>query len=216
MKDIHSNSIWLGIEMKTKMMSIKKKLSTVKALSIITVVVVLALSLISNISISASAQDTSTTKVSIISGAFRLTDTAYQPNPINIKVGDSVMWINDDSSTHTVTLRDQPATDDDDDDDRSDDNSDLGIVEKIRDELVSNIIINIRNTLTNLGAISEERETADISSSQQPSAAAASSIEFDSGIMQAGQTFKHTFYEAGTFEYYCTVHPAMVGKVVVS
>lgn len=170
--------------MKTKMMSIKKKLSTVKALSIITVVVVLALSLISNISISASAQDTSTTKVSIISGAFRLTDAAYQPNPINIKVGDSVMWINDDSSTHTVTLRDQPATDDDDDD-RSDDNSDLGIVEKIRDELVSNIIINIRNTLTNLGAISEERETADISSSQQPSAAAAASIEFDSGIMQA-------------------------------
>ncbi|HEX6282988.1 MAG TPA: hypothetical protein VFZ67_12235 [Nitrososphaera sp.] len=168
--------------MKTKMMSIKKKLSTVKALSIITVVVVLALSLISNISISASAQDTSTTKVSIISGAFRLTDAAYQPNPINIKVGDSVMWINDDSSTHTVTLRDQPATDDDDD--RSDDNSDLGIVEKIRDELVSNIIINIRNTLTNLGAISEERETADISSLQQPSAAAAS-IEFDSGIMQA-------------------------------
>jgi len=197
--------------MKTKMMSIKKKLSTVKALSIITVVVVLALSIISNISISASAQDTSTTKVSIISGAFRLTDTAYQPNPINIKVGDSVMWINDDSSTHTVTLRDQPATDDD----RSDDNnSDLGIVEKIRDELVSNIIINIRNTLTNLGAIGEERETADISSSQQPSTAA--SIEFDSGIMQAGQTFKHTFYEAGTFEYYCTVHPTMVGKVVVS
>lgn len=213
MKDIHSNSIWLGIEMKTKMMSIKKKLSTVKALSIITVVVVLALSIISNTSISVSAQDTSTTKVSIISGTFRLTDTAYQPNPINIKVGDSVMWINDDSSTHTVTLRDQPATDDDD---RSDDNSDLGIVEKIRDELVSNIIINIRNTLTNLGAISEERETADISSSQQPSAAAAASIEFDSGIMQAGQTFKHTFYEAGTFEYYCTVHPAMVGKVVVS
>lgn len=174
--------------------------------------VVLALSLISNISISASAQDTSTTKVSIISGAFRLTDTAYQPNPINIKVGDSVMWINDDSSTHTVTLRDQPATDDDDD--RSDDNSDLGIVEKIRDELVSNIIIKIRNTLTNLGAISEEREPADISSLQQPSAAA--SIEFDSGIMQAGQTFKHTFYEAGTFEYYCMVHPTMVGKVVVS
>jgi plastocyanin len=80
--------------------------------------------------------------------------------------------------------------------------------------VVSNIIINIRNTLTNLGAIGEERETADISSWQQPSTAA--SIEFDSGIMQTGQTFKHTFYEAGTFEYYCTVHPAMVGKVVVT
>jgi plastocyanin len=34
--------------------------------------------------------------------------------------------------------------------------------------------------------------------------------------MQPGQTFKHIFYQAGTFEYYCTVHPATVGKVVVS
>jgi len=110
-----------------------------------------------------------------------------------------------------TTLRDQPATTDDD---RTDDNSDLGIVQKIRDELVSNIIINIRNTLTDLGAIVQARETTDISSSQQFSSA--SSIEFDSGIMQLGQTFKHTFYEAGTFEYYCTVHPAMVGKIVVS
>ncbi len=195
--------------MKAKMMPIKK-LSTVKALSVITVVATLALGIINNISISASAQDSNTTKISIVAGAFRLTDTAYQPNPINIKVGDTVMWINDDSSTHTVTtLRDQPATHDH----RSDDNSGLGIVEKIRDELVSNIIINIRNALSDLGAIGEARETTDISSSPQPSA---SSIGFDSGIMQPAQTFKHTFYEAGTFEYYCTVHPAMVGKVVVS
>jgi plastocyanin len=197
--------------MKTKMMSIRKKLSIVKALSTITVVV-LALGMINTVFIPASAQDSNTTRISIVAGAFRLTDTAYQPNPINIKVGDSVMWTNDDSSTHTVTtLRDQPATTDDD---RTDDNSDLGIVQKIRDELVSNIIINIRNTLTDLGAIGQARETTDISSSQQFSSA--SSIEFDSGIMQLGQTFKHTFYEAGTFEYYCTVHPAMVGKIVVS
>jgi plastocyanin len=197
--------------MKTKMMSIRKKLSIVKALSTITIVV-LALGMINTVFIPASAQDSNTTRISIVAGAFRLTDTAYQPNPINIKVGDSVMWANDDSSTHTVTtLRDQPATTDDD---RTDDNSDLGIVQKIRDELVSNIIINIRNTLTDLGAIGQARETTDISSSQQFSSA--SSIEFDSGIMQLGQTFKHTFYEAGTFEYYCTVHPAMVGKIVVS
>jgi hypothetical protein len=34
--------------------------------------------------------------------------------------------------------------------------------------LFSNIIINIRNAINNLGAIGEERETADISSSQHP------------------------------------------------
>jgi plastocyanin len=119
--------------METKMMSISK-VSIVKALSIITMVAVLALGIISNISISASAQDSNTTRISIVSGAFRLTDTAYQPNPINIKVGDSVIWTNDDSSTHTVTLKDQPGTDDDRSDD---DNSELGIIEKIREELVS-------------------------------------------------------------------------------
>jgi plastocyanin len=119
------------------------------------------------------------------------------------------MWTNDDSSTNTVTLRDQPATDGD----RSDDHSDLGTVEKIRDELVSNIIINIRNALTDLGVKGQARETMDNSPPQQP---LASSIEFESGIIQAGQTFKHTFYQVGTFEYYCTVHPATVGKVVVS
>ena len=93
------------IEMKTKMMSITKKLSIVKALSTFTVVV-LALGMINTIFIPASAQDSNTTRISIVSGAFRLTDTAYQPNPTNIKVGDSVIWTNDDSSTHTVTLRD--------------------------------------------------------------------------------------------------------------
>lgn len=198
--------------MKTKMMSIRKKVSIVKALSTIAVLV-LALGMINTIFISASAQDSNTTRISIVSGAFRLTDTAYQPNPINIKVGDSVMWTNDDSSTHTVTtLRDQPATTDDD---RTDDNnSDLGLVQKIRDELVSNIIINIRNALSDLGAIGQATEATDISPSQQ--SLPASSNEFDSGVMQRGQTFKQTFYEAGTFEYYCTVHPAMVGKIVVS
>lgn len=77
--------------METKMMSLSK-VSIVKALSIITTVAVLAfLGIISNISISASAQDSNTTYISIVSGAFRLTNTAYQPNPINIKLGNSVI-----------------------------------------------------------------------------------------------------------------------------
>jgi plastocyanin len=40
--------------------------------------------------------------------------------------------------------------------------------------------------------------------------------EFDSGIMQTGQTFRYTFNNPGTFEYHCTVHPSMVGEIVVS
>jgi plastocyanin len=40
--------------------------------------------------------------------------------------------------------------------------------------------------------------------------------QFDSGIIQTGQTFRYTFNDPGTFEYYCTLHPSMVGKIVVS
>ena len=43
-----------------------------------------------------------------------------------------------------------------------------------------------------------------------------SGTEFDSGYLAAGKTFQHQFGTAGTFDYYCTLHPWMKGKVVVS
>jgi len=44
-----------------------------------------------------------TTTVNIPIGAAGLTTTAYAPNPVTIKVGDSVNWINNDSIAHTST-----------------------------------------------------------------------------------------------------------------
>ena len=38
---------------------------------------------------------------------------------------------------------------------------------------------------------------------------------FDSSLFMAGDTFSHTFEEAGEFDYYCMVHPWMSGKVQV-
>jgi plastocyanin len=39
---------------------------------------------------------------------------------------------------------------------------------------------------------------------------------FDSGIMMGdGSTFKHTFDQKGEFEYYCTLHPWMISKIIV-
>jgi plastocyanin len=35
------------------------------------------------------------------------------------------------------------------------------------------------------------------------------------GAMASGDMFDHTFREAGTFDYVCTVHPGMEGTVVV-
>ena len=39
---------------------------------------------------------------------------------------------------------------------------------------------------------------------------------FDSGLVKAGGDFKFTFTDAGTFDYYCQVHPWMTGVVTVA
>jgi plastocyanin len=38
---------------------------------------------------------------------------------------------------------------------------------------------------------------------------------FDSGNLTEGDEFSFTFDEAGTFAYFCQVHPAMTGTIVV-
>jgi plastocyanin len=39
---------------------------------------------------------------------------------------------------------------------------------------------------------------------------------FDSSILSPTATFDFKFDQAGEYDYYCTLHPQMVGKVVVS
>ncbi|HET6589764.1 MAG TPA: plastocyanin/azurin family copper-binding protein [Candidatus Nitrosocosmicus sp.] len=98
-------------------------------------------------------------QATIVAGASTLTDTAYNPNPINVKVGQTVVWTNDDSAFHTVTS----------------------------------------------GTVG----------------AADAGKEFDSGLAgptaltSKGKTFEHKFDAAGEFPYHCTLHPAMVGTVIV-
>jgi len=38
---------------------------------------------------------------------------------------------------------------------------------------------------------------------------------FDSSLIMAGSSFSHTFEDAGTFDYFCMVHPWMAGAVIV-
>ena len=42
------------------------------------------------------------------------------------------------------------------------------------------------------------------------------SEHFDSGLVAPGAMFSHEFTEAGTFDYFCMVHPWMTGAVMVS
>ena len=39
---------------------------------------------------------------------------------------------------------------------------------------------------------------------------------FDSSIIAPGATWENTFDTAGDFDYYCTLHPFMTGKVTVN
>jgi plastocyanin len=39
--------------------------------------------------------------------------------------------------------------------------------------------------------------------------------KFKSRVLDTDETFSHTFDVAGTFKYYCSIHPRMTGQVVV-
>jgi plastocyanin len=45
----------------------------------------------------------STVTVSIVAGASTLTTTAYNPNPITISRGSSIVWVNNDTRAHNST-----------------------------------------------------------------------------------------------------------------
>jgi len=98
-------------------------------------------------------------QVSIVPGSSTLTEKAYSPNPVEVTVGQTILWTNDDSAFHTVT------------------SGTLG--------------------------------------------AADAGQLFDSGLAgptaltSKGKTFEHKFDTAGEFPYFCTLHPAMIGTVVV-
>jgi plastocyanin len=52
---------------------------------------------------STGSSGTSGTPVSIVSGASTMTATAYSPNPLNVTVGTTVTWTNNDNTSHTST-----------------------------------------------------------------------------------------------------------------
>lgn len=48
-----------------------------------------------------------------------------------------------------------------------------------------------------------------------PHTVTAANKSFDSGLIQPGRTYRHTFTKAGTFNVYCVPHPFMKGTIVV-
>jgi len=70
------------------------------------------------------------------------------------------------------------------------------------DELVVDVGTEV--TWTNLDAFAHTVTSAE-----------GSEATFDSGEMLEGDTFARTFDEAGTYEYFCELHPTMKSTVVV-
>jgi plastocyanin len=104
--------------------------------------------------VSASALIPHEIKISIVPDAAYVGNKAFSPNPVNIKAGDTITWIDNDVETHTVT-------------------SGSGYNDASAGKL------------------------------------------FDSGILDYGQGFSHTFNIREEFSYFCQFHPSMTGKVIV-
>jgi plastocyanin len=96
-------------------MSTKNKVAIFSVLAVLTLAVISGTSIIVVGSVSArnsteqqsseagSTSSTAVGKVSIVEEASEMGDQAYDPNPVKVKVGDTVTWTNDDSQAHTVT-----------------------------------------------------------------------------------------------------------------
>jgi plastocyanin len=92
--------------------------------------------------------------VSISKDASNKGNMAYSPNPVQVQLGTTVVWKNNDSTSHDIT-------------------SGKGMSDSSKGKV------------------------------------------FDSGPIAAGKTFSHKFDIAGTYDYFDTLHPTMVGAVVV-
>jgi plastocyanin len=78
---------------------------------------------------------------------------------------------------------------------------------KFYDPISVNVAVGTTVTWTNNDATLHTAVSGDPSSG--PSGA------FDSGYLAKGKTFEHKFDTAGSFDYYCTLHPFMIGQIVV-
>jgi plastocyanin len=90
----------------------------------------------------------SATQTPVAGDSVSMQNFAYHAANLQVKVGTTVTWTNQDTAPHTITFRDSAVS--------------------------------------------------------------------SSGLLQKGDMYRYTFTQAGTYTYYCQVHPSMTAQVVVT
>ncbi len=75
--------------------------------------------------------------------------------------------------------------------------------------------VNIQNSAFSPAEITITKGTAITWTNLDITAHTATGTGFDSGALQQGQSWSHAFNDTGTFDYICSIHPGMKGRVVV-
>lgn len=169
------------------------------------------------------------------------THDCFSPNPLDAPVGTTVTWKNTDFTTHTITsvnnlcngphVTIQVATD----------TRQVDPIVMVRTSLTDTTYAK----LAQIQPYAEENANADmrrlvyeayvspvtksfevvvlegighstfsVEKTVQVEGCSVGSL-FDSRTIQPGKTFEFTFSDAGTYNYFCTIHPWMTGQVII-
>jgi plastocyanin len=80
--------------------------------------------------------------------------------------------------------------------------------------LVSNAV-NIQNFAFSPATLTVKKGTAVTWTNSDSAPHQIKSDTFNSGQLSKGQSFSFTFNDTGTFDYSCSIHPSMTGKIIV-
>lgn len=75
--------------------------------------------------------------------------------------------------------------------------------------------VNIQNFAFNPGTLTIKKGATVTWTNNDSAPHQIKSGTFNSNLLDKGQTFSFTFSEAGTFDYSCSIHPSMMGKIIV-
>ncbi len=169
------------------------------------------------------------------------THDCFSPNPLEIPVGTTVTWKNSDLTTHTVTsvnsicngphVTIQVATDTRQvdptvmirtsltqttyaklaqDQPYAEENVNADVRRLVYEAYVSPVVKSFEIVVSEgIG-----HNTFSVQKTVQAEGCSVGSV-FDSGTIQPGKTFEFRFSNSGTYNYFCTIHPWMIGQVIV-